>query len=72
MRIDRERGLETITQAMRKIIQIAATGGFESETDTDPGELWALCDDGTLWLWIEAISGIEPGYWKRWKEIPQG
>jgi hypothetical protein len=47
-------------QRERKVIQIAATAGTNAE-----GELFALCDDGTVWTLTYA------GQWHQLPAIPQ-
>lgn len=45
---------------MRKIIQIVAI----PETEHDYVAMFALCDDGSCWIWAECT-------WTRIKDIPQ-
>jgi hypothetical protein len=48
----------------RKIIQIAATASGD-----DPDTVYALCDDGSLWMML--LMGV-PGewVWERFPEVP--
>jgi len=48
---------------MRKIIQIVAT----PETKQEIGALFALCDDGSVWIRVF----INQAKWKRIEDIPQ-
>jgi hypothetical protein len=48
----------------RKITQITVTGNEEGE-DT----LYALCDDGSVWVLFIPIGG--PGKWLRLPDMPQ-
>ena len=51
----------------KKIIQIA--------TNQDPGaaaELFALCDDGTVWVLASPSSGRVPEQWHQIPSVPQG
>jgi len=48
----------------RKVIQIAAT------MSTDDSELYALCDDGTIWLRTWGNSGV--GKWTLIQAVPAG
>jgi len=50
----------------RKIIQIAATKSPEADEDN----LFALCDDGTLWHYLNLNDG-EPATWVRCRPVPQ-
>lgn len=45
---------------MRKIIQISAT----PETENDYAAMFALCTDGSAWIWAK-------GTWTRIDDIPQ-
>ncbi len=50
---------------MRKIIQISTTVAPTSESSTTV-VMSALCDDGSLWLWVGTLGG-----WQRMPDIPQ-
>ena len=55
----------------RKITQIA----FDTEGDSESGiasDMWALCDDGSLWILVRKDTGQE-WYWRFIDHpIPQG
>ncbi len=49
---------------MRKVIQIISDG--------TPGEITALCDDGSLWFYVPDAGIYAPHvYWKKLVDIPQ-
>ena len=50
----------------RRVIQIAPR---EAHGSSRPG-LWALCNDGTMWLHVS--SPLNDEQWERVPEIPQG
>lgn len=64
---------------MRKIIQITAAGATRGYPDNgleDSFELYALCDDGTVWLGYvlptlpgEPVADQESPWWD-WKQLP--
>ncbi|MFZ7164630.1 hypothetical protein ACLSYV_03775 [Avibacterium avium] len=51
---------------MRKIIQICSDSYHNSETGASAENLFALCDDGSVWRRIELFTG-----WERLEPIPQ-
>ena len=58
-----------IVRTQRKIIQIAGIGGVTADTEGGfnyQSELYALCDDGTVWMIESAREG-----WFQVKEIPE-
>lgn len=63
---------------MRKIIQIAfqPCGDLTEGSGTVDGEMWALCDDGTIWVWTYKEMKTGGGSIWEWEkseraEIPQ-
>jgi hypothetical protein len=57
----------------RKIVQVTAAGVEEKQSTQCECFLFALCDDGTLWMTDNRIVFGRPGepYWTRLQDVPQ-
>jgi hypothetical protein len=44
---------------MRKVIQISTTSPFYSEGAVCPAGVYALCDDGSIWEWVNISEGTQ-------------
>lgn len=60
----------------RKIVQLAAAYAEREDEDTPPADrLFALCDDGSVWIWVSSYydgAVRQPDTWDRLADIPQG
>lgn len=51
---------------MRKVIQLAVKPASDTEFSSHGAALYALCDDGTMWVqwdrnnWWERVEGVPP------------
>jgi hypothetical protein len=56
----------------RKIVQIAAAQCWDNHVEDLDLSLYALCDDGSLWVYLWARDPEDhPDRWRQLNEIPQ-